>query len=145
MHVRVDTTSLGALSSNSLVGSVWIEGECFSFPSDGWSDFVALVLEQWATELRPIYDRDGVARLRVFDGPDTMRIERTGDLLFVRISRPAEVDKELQSCASAITTLCESGRECCNRLLGVTGGLSVADRVKVKAARGCFGPQIWQG
>lgn len=143
MRVQVNTDKLSASSTGNLVGAVWIDGDGFSFPSNGWSDFVALVLEQWASEIRAISGRDGVARLRVFDGPDTLRIERAGDLLLLRICHPSEMDKELQSTASAVTALCESGRECCDQLLSLARFMTEDDRVRLEAAQGCFFPETW--
>jgi hypothetical protein len=75
--VTVDVRSLGRSKLGSITCGIWFEAGGAPFPSEGWNDFVVVILGWWSAELRALPARGNpraTVRLEFMDGPYEVEI-----------------------------------------------------------------------
>ncbi len=73
--VVIDGNDLARAKSGALTGRVWVRLDGEAFPEEQWSDFPAIALKDWLTEMRSLLEDDRhVASCHFVDGPYLFRL-----------------------------------------------------------------------
>lgn len=79
--IRPDSLDQARGRGRSVVGPIWVRAGGVDFPAAGWSDFPAVLLGGWLTELEDVAARgSGSAILEFMDGPYQLCVERRAEL-----------------------------------------------------------------
>jgi hypothetical protein len=68
--VRTETLSQGG----NITGQVFLAGDNWCFPENGWSDFPVIIIGWWLNDLKTLLHSGGTFECRFMDGPFLFRV-----------------------------------------------------------------------
>jgi len=79
----VDAKTLRAGSVSPATGAVWIAWDGVAFPSEGWDDFVVVILDAWASALLNLLrSRSEREEVHFMEGPYSVDVTRASESVF---------------------------------------------------------------